>query len=202
MVGRHEGVGCLLGPLRRQPAATDACQDPGDVGVDDRHVALEGECEHGSGGVRADAGKREQRVEIVGQATVVLLDDDAGGSVQVPRPPRVTEALPSSEHLAERHRCARRRSRERFQERLPLRHDPVGPGLLEHHLGDENSPGVAIASPGEVAEIVGAPGEDGPRIDHGARTAQAQSAQTSVPSYGRLRSGANSRFQISTLRTK
>ena len=36
----------------------------------------------------------------------------------------------------------------------------------------------------------------------GRSTAATQSAQTSVPSYGRLRSGANSRFQMSTLRMK
>ena len=37
---------------------------------------------------------------------------------------------------------------------------------------------------------------------HLAGRADVQSAQTSVPSYGRIRAGANSRFQISTLRVK
>ena len=75
-------------------------------------------------------------------------------------------------------------------------------GLLQHHLGHEDPPRIPFTAPRQIAQVGSAPGEDRPRVDHAIVPPAVQSAQTSVPSYGRLRSGANSRFQINTLRVK
>ena len=162
-------VGHRLGPFRRQPFAGRACEDPGDVGVDHRDVAFEREREHRPSGVRADAGERQQRVEVIGKRPAVAVDD------HVRR--RRAGCAPAAGSRGPATAAARRRARRiahaagvgiRVEERRPLRDDPFGLGLLQHHLGDEDRPRVALASPRQVAQLRHAPGEDGARVDQAA----------------------------------
>ena len=71
------------------------------VGVDQADVALEREHELGARRVRADAGKRQERIEIVRQNAVVLLVHDHRSTMQVDRTPVVAETVPRVDHVAD-----------------------------------------------------------------------------------------------------
>ena len=220
LTARDERVGGGLDALRGQPRPTRAGQHAADVGVDDRHILLVREREHGAGRVRADARKGEQFVERVGHDAAMSIDDRLRGEVQIARPARVSEALPQPQHVAERCVGAGRRRRERREERFPLRDHTRCLRLLEHHLGDEDRPRIArrVATAGRAAAASPTPARRPASMpaaaarsrellaDAGARAGSTRTgvgqSQTSAPSYGRVRSGANSRFQISTLRLK
>ena len=78
-----------------RPARANGRQ-PGHVRVDDRHVVLEGEDQHGPSGVRPDAGQREQLVEVAGTTPPCWSTIAHGAAVQVERAPVVAEAGPAA----------------------------------------------------------------------------------------------------------
>ena len=140
-------------------------EDPSDVGVDHRDVALECEREHRPSRVRTDARERQQPVEVIGQLPVVAFDDHLRSGAQVAGTPRIAETLPQAQDIAQRGGRARRGIRVRVEERRPLRDDPFGLGLLQHHLGDEDRPRVTHRAPRQVAQLRHAPCEDGAGVD-------------------------------------
>ena len=180
--------------VRRSPPSPG--EDPRDVRVDHRHVALERERQDGPRRVRADSGQRQECIERVRQASAVRRRHPDGGLVEMLGASRIPQTLPPAQHVAERRSRASLGCREHTEERLPLRNHAIDLRLLQHHLGDEDPPRITLAPPRKIAHSRNTPGEDEPGVDH------VQSAQTSMPSYGRLRSGAASRFQTSTFRLK
>ena len=153
--------------VKRSPA--DSRQHAGDVGVDHGDIALERKGQHGAGRVGTDPRERQQRIEVVGQPAIVAFDDHLSGRLQVPSSARIPEALPQAQHVAQRCRRARGRVGVGIKERPPLRDHPVGLGLLQHHLGDEDRPRVTLAPPRQVAQLCHAPREDVARVDQARR---------------------------------
>ena len=86
-----------------------ASEDPADVGVDDSDVALEGEGQHRPRRVGTDPRQGEQRVEVVGQAAVVLLGHDGRRSGGGSRPDGCTRARPTPRRPRRRRPSHRRR---------------------------------------------------------------------------------------------
>ena len=146
-------VGQLLRlPGAQRPRPAGAGQHPGGVGVDHADVALEGEREHGPGGVGTDAragpaGRRARRA--TGRRASATT---AGAPVQVDRPAVVAQPGPLGDHLADSAAAAqlppsgtaRGTPRTSASTRADL-------GLLQHQLADEHRPGVAGAPPRQVA---------------------------------------------------
>ena len=99
--------------------------------------------------------------------------------VQVLGPPRVSEPLPQSQHVAERRVGTLGRRRERIEERLPLRDHPLDLCLLQHHLGDEDRPRVARHAPRKLAHPRDPPGQHRRR---GRSRRLSVVSQTSTPS--------------------
>ena len=155
----HERIGGGLRGPGRQPVPGDAGEHPGDVRVDDRRIGLEGEREHGPGGVLPDAGEREEGVEVRRQPAAVVGDERRRGVMQVLGPSRVAEAVPHPQHVAERGGCARCRVGELGEERPPLGDDPDHLGLLQHDLGDEDRPRIPGPAPRQVPQPWHSPGQ-------------------------------------------
>ena len=77
-------------------------------------------------------------------------------------PARVAEAVPGAEQLVERGGGEAGGVGPALQHRAPALQDPADRGLLEHHLAEEHSPGIAGVAPGEVVTPVGGiPGGEG-----------------------------------------
>src|SRR3954454_14914825 len=107
--------------------------------------------------------------------------------MKVPGPAWITEALPQPQYIAERCGCTLRRCRVDLHEGQPLRDDPRRLRLLQHHLADEDRPGVTGVAPRKIAQPRQPPLEDvsWPRRRH-RRTASVAGAccRGSTPSTG------------------
>ena len=156
--GLQRRIGRSLSLLRGQPMPRHSGEHPSDVGVDHRSVGLEGKDQNCTGGVLAHPGQSEQIGQ--GRRELAAGDDLGGRGVQVSRPPRVAEPLPQPQHIAQRCRSACCRRRERGRELLPLRNHPSDLRLLQHHLADENRPGIAGSPPREITQPGHTPFED------------------------------------------
>lgn len=130
-------------------------EDPSHVHVDGEHGPAEGEAGKGVGRVAAYAGELG---EILGPAPI---GHAAGGAVQAEGPPVVAEALPGPDRLGRSGLRQRLRCRPAAHPGEVAGHHPAHLGLLEHQLGDEDGVGVAGTPPGEVAAVLGEPGEEG-----------------------------------------
>ena len=114
----HESIGESLRGARIQPLSGQTGQHATDVGVDDGDVAFEREHQHRTRGVGADAGQRQQRIEIIGDLPVVAFDDGHRESVQEYRATVVTEAGPRIDDLTHSCRRAMRRPWENASRKL------------------------------------------------------------------------------------
>ena len=205
IAGRKCCIGGRLSLLRRQAATGDASQNAGDVGLDDRRIGLERECQNSACCVFADTWQLQQRVES--RRKLAQRNNLDRRSMEVPGPTRIAESLPQPEHIAERSVSTLRRRRVGRDEIVPLRDHPRRLGLLQRHLADQDRPRIAQATPRQIAQSRQSPPQDRSHMFEATRHGRdalhsTQSVQTSVPSYGRRRDGTLSRFQTITRRRK
>jgi cob(I)alamin adenosyltransferase len=130
-----------------------------DVGVENGGALAEGEAQNRPGRVFADTLERPQRRFVARQLAPVAFDGLARNRVQAPRTNVVSERPPRGRNVGFG------RGRERLQRgilRQPLvilRKDTVHLSLLEHHLGDEDTVGIAGQPPRQVAPVAAVPFE-------------------------------------------
>lgn len=139
--------------------AEHAPEEAAGVGVDGGVAKTEGDGGDGSRGVAAEAGEREEVVEGVGEAAGAVVDDGAGGGVEVAGAGVVAQAGPEAEDIVERRGGEGFRRRETLEEALVEGDHAVHLGLLEHDLADEDVVGLSGAAPGEVALGAAEPAE-------------------------------------------
>ena len=155
---REQAIGQGLGLAQCQTRSRHAArQDADHVGVDRRHIGLEGEGEHRPRRVGADPRQGAQRGLVGGNGATVLAGDGRRRPVQIERPAVVAQARPEPHHVAGPGPGAVDGAGVRPEERLVVADDPVHLGLLQHDLADQHPPRVAGAAPREVAAVGGAP---------------------------------------------
>ena len=125
-------------------------EDPGEdadhVPVQHRQRLIEGQREHGRGGIRADARESPDGLLRLGKRPAVLGDDPLRGVVQVARAAVVAQPFPVLQHLVLRGRRERLWRREGAHEALEVGDGGIDAGLLEHDLRDPHPVGIAPAS--------------------------------------------------------
>ena len=99
VISRHELVGRHLQLPRRQDLAGEPADDPADIGVHGSHRLAEGQGRHRARRVRSHPRQLSQLLHAVGHSTVVLVDDDAGGPLQMDRTSVVAQPRPRSQHI-------------------------------------------------------------------------------------------------------
>ena len=176
---RHERVGESLCSARSEGFADTTSEHPTDVRVDDGHVVLVREREHGSCRVRADSRECQQVVETIGNRSTVVLDHRDRRTMEVHSTAVVAEAGPFGDHGSDPGISARRNGREPIEELVPTRCDARCLRLLEHEFGDQHSPRIAGAPPREVGAPPRSPGEERVGVEHGSD--QSSTAKTSSP---------------------
>ena len=106
-------------------------------------------------------GQGGQRLERVGHAAAVVLDDPDRRRAEGDRPAVVAEPAPRPDDGRRRDRGERGRRRERRDEPLPRLRGASRLRLLRDDLGDEDRPRVARPPEREVAAVRRVPVEDG-----------------------------------------
>ena len=194
LAARQRGVGAPPAPPRRQPAAGDPGVARGRCSCRRRRRrprtrtpararAVYGPTPGSAAARRACRGTRRSSV------------DARRGGVQVARSSRVAEALPQPQHVAERRRGARRRRRERVEERDPLRDHP------RTCVCCSITSLTRIAHGSRVAATAGRAAAASPTRDTAASSCR-QLPGARRPSYGRRAAGRASRFHTITRRRK
>ena len=137
----------------------------------------------------------------------VTLDNLACGFVEVLATSRIPKTAPQAQQVGERCGCTCTRRRILLHEVRPLRDHPCNLSLLSHHFAHEDRPAVACGAPRQVAQPRFSPDKQWFddvqwRFDCHRGSCRGHSAQTSWPSYGRSRLGADARFHTITRRRK
>ena len=149
--GTMVSTSCWASPRPSGPSGHRPGQHPAGVGVDHADVGLEGEGQHGPGRVGADAGQRQQGVEVGGDPPAVVgrrwrSAAGAGGGPGGCSPGPSRPGAPP--------RAGRRRrppgSGTRSRKRAVGGDHPVDLGLLGHDLADQHRPRVTGGPPGQV----------------------------------------------------
>jgi cob(I)alamin adenosyltransferase len=147
-----------------------------DVGVENGCALTEGEAQDRPGSVFADTLEGPQRRFVARQLAPVAFNGLARNRVQAPRTDVVSERPPGGRNVGfgrGRERLQRRILRQPF---VILRKDTVHLSLLEHHLGDEDTVGIASQPPRQVAPVAPVPFEKAPP-EHPARGRPGQRRQ-------------------------
>jgi hypothetical protein len=157
---------CTLGGSDRASRELDAGDGPGehpaDVGVEHDVPATVGEGGDGGRGVVAHTRQVDQLFVGGRHLAPMAVHHRHGRCVQAQRAPRVAEAPPHPDRLARALRRQVRGSRPALQPGRVHRQHPGDRRLLEHELRDHHRPRRGRrAAPGQVAGVVGVPGEDG-----------------------------------------
>jgi len=126
------------------------------------YVPLVGEAGDRAGRVRPDTWQLQEHGWVRRYQAVVLLDHDAGRPVQVHHPPVAAQVAPGADRVRERRLGEGLHRREALQEALVERDRARHLDLLQHHLGDQDAPGVARAPPRQVAPVLVEPRDQGP----------------------------------------
>ncbi len=106
--------------------------DGADVCFDDDDRFVVGECQHGTGGVGANAGQGAQCFFSCRHDAVVRGGDGFCGVVQCDRPAVVAEAAPECKHFFSRGIGELGDVRKCFYKCVVLRHDAINLCLLQH----------------------------------------------------------------------
>jgi hypothetical protein len=146
------------------------------------YVPLVGEAGDRAGRVRPDTWQLQEHGWVRRYQAVVLLDHDAGRPVQVHHPPVAAQVAPGADRVRERRLGEGLHRREALQEALVERDRARHLDLLQHHLGDQDAPGVARAPPRQVAPVLVEPREQ--LLPHGPVLASAPAA--ALPRCGQL----------------
>ena len=141
-------------PSDRLFQSDKARENAGDIAVDRRRLAVEGDRRDRRRGIGADAGKRAQ-VGFLGRKAAAAPGDFLRASVQVPRPRIVSETGESAHHRVGRG-CGQVLNRGPFRnECLIIRRRRLGGCLLQQHFGEPDVVGIgrfaALCAPGEHA---------------------------------------------------
>ena len=129
------------------------------------------------------ARKGEQILESVRKQSIVVFDNDRCGGLQIAGTPWVAEPLPEPQNVAQRRCGALSRCRKGIEKGNPLRNDSFDLSLLQHHLGDQDAPRVALVAPRQVAHAREPPRQHSTGIDVWA-THSAVGAQNATVRYG------------------
>ena len=139
------------------PDAEKASQEAHDIAIENRARLMEGDAGNRAGGVAADAGKREDVIEVLGKPAVVLRDDLLRGSLKIADPLVIAESFPELVQFGFGRAGESLDRRECLHPASPVRQDGFDLRLLEHDLGNPDGVGVTRAAPGEIAGVGGKP---------------------------------------------
>ena len=125
-------------------------EDPGDVPVDDRGAAAEGDARDGASRVGPDPLEPAELLEPARHHPVVLERHRLRGGVEHTGAAVVAKAAPEGEHALFGGLRQLPDRGELPQKPLVVGDDGARAGLLEHRLADPDGVGVACPSPGQV----------------------------------------------------
>jgi len=131
------------------------------VGIDDRHVIFKCEGKNSSSAIGADARKGQKVRKVVGQRSTKARNDFVSCPMKCHGSTVIAKAFPRSNNLALRSIRACSRGWEHLEETCPRRDHSGDLGLLQHHFGNKNFPGIPSPPPGEISfytELLGQPG--------------------------------------------
>lgn len=140
----------------------DAAEHTVHIRVDGRGIPLERERSHRSGGIRADARECSEGVDTVGECASLLADNVPGQTMKVLGPTVVPEARPRLSDRSWPRPSQGLEGGEAVEEVMPVSFDPGDLGLLEHHLGDEDSVRIARPPPWQVTTVDAKPFQESP----------------------------------------
>ncbi len=149
------GVGFLF--TRIGGDAEEAREDADDIAIKNGRGLIERDAANGAGGVAADAGQREDLVEVGGELAAMLRDELLRGALQVADAGVVAEAFPEFVQLGERGLGGGLDGGQFAHPTLPIGDDGFHLRLLEHDFGYPDGVGIAGAAPREVAGVGGEP---------------------------------------------
>ena len=131
-----------------------------DVGFDDRKRLVEGECGYGVRSVAADSRKSPHRIHRPGESAAMFGHDDFCGGAEIASPSVVPQSLPGMENFPLGGRGERGKIWEAPHPFIIIKDNGSDLSLLEHDLGDEDSVGMARATPGKITAVFTIPGEE------------------------------------------
>ena len=137
--------------------AEEAGQHPYHIAVQDGGGLIEGDAADGSSGVAPNAWQGQNLAETFRKFTVMLLDEDLGGFLQVASSSVVAQSFPKFQHLVGLRFCERLDGREAAHPALPIGQDRFHLGLLEHDFRNPNCIRFTSAPPRKIASILAKP---------------------------------------------
>ena len=141
--------------------AEKARQDADDIAVQNRRGLVEGDAANRAGGIAADAGQRQNLLELFRKLPTVFFHDDLRGFLQIADAGVIAETFPELVDLGRR-RFGRHLNRRQFaQPAVPEWNDRFHLRLLQHDFGDPDGVRIARAAPRQVARVRGEPVQQG-----------------------------------------
>ena len=138
----------------------DAAQDALQVAVQGNGIVAEGDAGDGGCRIVPHARQQQQPLRSAGQLPAQLLDDVAGGLMEVAGASVVAHPLPGLEHPVQVRFGQGLHRGEGGQEAVVVGQDGLNARLLQHDLSDPDGVRVLGVSPGEVSPVALVPGQE------------------------------------------
>jgi len=141
--------------------AENAGQDADDIAIQNRRRLIEGDAADRSGGVAADAGQRQNLLELFRKFPAVFIHDELRGLLQIADARVIAESFPEFVDFGRRRARGSLYGRQFLQPAVPERDDRLHLRLLQHDFGDPDGVGITRAAPRQVARVRGEPVQQG-----------------------------------------